>query len=107
MMFPMWSYPIFIGVFGLLLGLPFKLFFPSHPILLSLIAAVTLYSCGYEVWHSVLHLPYERFWKPMLERRWSRRPVRLMYSFHLMHHWRPTCNLAIVGFWGLALWDHA
>jgi hypothetical protein len=30
-----------------------------------------------------------------------------MYGFHLMHHWRPSANLAIVGFWGVAIWDHA
>lgn len=107
MMFPFWSYPIFIGVFGILLALPFKLIFPSYPILLSLIASVTVYYCFYEVWHAVLHLPYDKFWKPMTEGRWTKRPFRLMYSFHLMHHWRPTCNLAIVGLWGVALWDHA
>lgn len=107
MMFPLWSYSIFVGVFGLLLALPFKLLFPQSPILIALIAAVTLYYCSYELWHAILHLPYERFWQPMTEGRWTKRPFRLMYSFHLMHHWRPSCNLAIVGFWGVALWDHA
>jgi hypothetical protein len=24
-----------------------------------------------------------------------------------MHHWRPTCNLAVVGLWGVAVWDYA
>lgn len=107
MMFPFYAYPIFIGVFGLLLALPLKLLFPAEPVVMSLIAAVTLYYCSYEVWHMILHLPYERFWKPVTESGWTKRTFRLMYSFHLMHHWRPSCNLAIVGFWGVALWDHA
>jgi hemolysin III len=105
MMFPLWSIPIFYGVFLILLALPLKLIFPSAPILVSLILNVTLYYIGYEVWHAILHLPFERFWKPMLEGRMGRLFKR-MYSFHLMHHWRPTSNLAVVGFWGIALWDH-
>jgi hypothetical protein len=107
MMFPLWSLPIFIAVFLLLLALPVKLLFPGSPILLSLIFSVTLNYCGYEVWHAILHLPFERFWKPLLEGRYTKRLFRRMYGFHLMHHWRPTSNLAVVGFWGVALWDHA
>lgn len=107
MMFPLWSLPIFIAVFMILIALPLKLIFPAQPILLSEILAVTLYYCSYEVWHAILHLPFERFWKPLLEGRFTKRMFRRMYSFHLMHHWRPTSNLAIVGFWGVALWDHA
>jgi hemolysin III len=107
MMFPLWSFPIFVGVFGILLALPFKLLFPAQPMLLAVLGSVTAYYCSYEVWHAILHLPYERFWKPMTEGRYTKRPFRLMYSFHLMHHWRPTCNLAIVGLWGVAVWDHA
>jgi hypothetical protein len=61
-----------------------------------------LYYSAYEVWHALLHLPFERFWKPRLKSPMWRR----VYGFHLMHHWRPTSNLAIVGFWGVALWDY-
>jgi hypothetical protein len=107
MMFPYWSLPIFVAMFGVLLALPLKLLFPTEPILLSVLGAVALYYSSYEVWHWVLHLPYEKFWKPMTEGRWTRRPFRTMYGFHVMHHWRPSCNLAIVGFWGVAVWDHA
>jgi hypothetical protein len=94
-------------VFLILLGLPLKLMFPTEPMLISVIFSVTLFYCSYEVWHAILHLPYERFWQPMMEGRWTKRVFRRMYGFHLMHHWRPTSNLAIVGFWGVALWDHA
>ncbi|MFI5385774.1 MAG: hypothetical protein ACHQ50_06600 [Fimbriimonadales bacterium] len=107
MMFPLWSLPIFIAVFMVLFALPLKLIFPAQPVLISLILAVTAYYMSYEVWHAVLHLPYERFWQPAMEGRWTKRLFRRMYSFHLMHHWRPTSNLAIVGFWGVAVWDYA
>jgi hypothetical protein len=107
MMFPLWSLPIFVFVFMILIALPLKLMMPAQPIIFSLILSVTLFYCGYEVWHAILHLPFERFWKPMLENRWAGRTIRRMYKFHLMHHWRPTSNLAVVGFWGVALWDHA
>jgi hypothetical protein len=107
MMFPLWSMPIFIAVLIIILGLPLKLIFPASPVLISLILNVTLYLCLYEVWHAVLHLPYERFWQPLMEARWSRRLFKRLYGFHLMHHWRPTSNLAIVGFWGVAVWDYA
>jgi hemolysin III len=107
MMFPFYSMLIFEAVFLIILGAPLKLLFPGQPVLVSLILAVAAYLVAYEVWHGVLHLPYERFWQPMMERPWSRKLFRRLYSFHLMHHWRPTSNLAIVGFWGIALWDHA
>ena len=107
MMFPFWSLPIFVAVFLVLLGLPLKLAFPSQPVLVSLILAVTVYLCLYEVWHAILHLPFERFWQPLMERPWSRALSKRLYGFHLMHHWRPTANLAIVGFWGVAVWDYA
>lgn len=106
MMFPLWSLPIFLAIFTILLAIPFKLVFPHEPVLVSLMLAVTLFYSGYELWHAVLHLPYEKFWKPLMEARWSKKLFRRLYSFHLMHHWRPTSNLAVVGFWGLALWDH-
>lgn len=106
MMFPMWSLPLFMIVFLGLLGAPFKALFPTQPIILALLISVTFYYCFYEVWHAILHLPYERFWKPLIDGRWTRATFKRMYSFHLMHHWRPTSNLAVVGFWGIALWDH-
>ncbi len=102
MMFPLWSGLIFVFVFTVLLGLPVKLLAPTQPVYTSLICAVMLYYCGYEVWHAFLHLPFEKFWEP----RMHRSSVRRVYGFHLMHHWRPTANLAIVGLWGVAVWDH-
>ena len=107
MMFPLWSLPIFLAVFLILLGIPLKLIFPSQPMVLAVISTVTLCYVLYEVWHIVLHLPFERFWKPATTRWLGKRVFRRMYSFHLMHHWRPSCNLAIVGFWGVAMWDYA
>lgn len=107
MMFPLWSIPIFVAVFIIILGLPVKLIFPHQPVILSLIFAVTLYLVSYEVWHAILHLPFERFWKPAMDNRVFGKMFKRMYGFHLMHHWRPTSNLAIVGFWGVAVWDHA
>jgi hypothetical protein len=107
MMFPLYSLPIFVAVFMLLIGIPLKLLLPGQPVLLALVFAVTLYLVAYEVWHAVLHLPFERFWGPLLNGRWTKKLARHMYGFHLVHHWRPSSNLAIVGFWGVAVWDHA
>jgi hemolysin III len=106
MMFPVWSLSIFYAIFFLTLGLPLKHWFPSAPVMLGLFVAVTLFYCAYEVWHAILHLSFDEFWKPLMEGRWTRAATRRMYSFHLMHHWRPNSNLAVVGFWGIALWDH-
>lgn len=102
MMFPLYSGVIFIAVFTILLGLPLKALLPNQPMISSLIIAVMLYYSAYEVWHALLHLPFERFWHP----RMKSPIIRRVYGFHLMHHWRPTSNQAIVGFWGIALWDH-
>jgi hemolysin III len=107
MMFPLWSLPIFYAVFLIVLAMPLKFVFPHQPILISVILASTFFYCAYEIWHAILHLPFEKFWQPMMERPATRAVTRHMYSFHLMHHWRPSSNNAIVGFWGLALWDHA
>jgi hypothetical protein len=107
MMFPLYSLPIFLAIFLVLMALPLKLLFPHEPIVFSVITAVALCYSAYEIWHVILHLPFERFWKPATERWFGKRVFRHMYAFHLMHHWRPTANLAIVGFWGVALWDHA
>lgn len=107
MMFPAYSVSIFYAIFLILLGVPAVLLFPASPVFLSLLIAVTLYYSGYELWHAFLHLPYERFWQPLIDGRRTRKIARTVYSFHLMHHWRPTCNLAVVGLWGFAVWDHA
>ena len=106
MMFPLFSLPIFVFVLMILLGIPLKLMLPAQPILVPLVLAVTLYLALYEVWHAVLHLPFEQFWQPLLNAKATRKIATHMYSFHLMHHLRPTSNLAIVGFWGIAVWDH-
>lgn len=106
MMFPPYSISIFYALFGVLLALPLKLIFPEAPIITAVILSVTAQYTGYEVWHAITHLPYDRFWKPLLEGR-MRKITRRIYSFHLMHHWRPSCNLAVVGFWGIAIWDYA
>lgn len=106
MMFPFYALPIFVAVFLVLFALPLKLLFPGAPILLALIFSVTAYYVAYEVWHAALHLPFERFWQPLFARRGIGPIARRCYSFHLVHHWRPNSNLALVGFWGIALWDH-
>lgn len=106
MMFPAYSLSIFFGLFLGLLALPAHALFPEQPVFLAPLIAVAHYYSGYEIWHAVLHLPFERFWQPLLDGRRTRRLARTVYSFHLMHHWRPWCNLAIVGFWGFAVWDH-
>jgi hemolysin III len=107
MMFPLYSIAIFQAIFLILLALPFKLMFPSQPILFATMLSVMLCYSLYEFWHAILHLPFETFWKPATEEWAGKRMFRRMYSFHLMHHWRPTCNLAIVGLWGVAVWDYA
>jgi hemolysin III len=105
MMFPWYALPIFYVIFLGLLA-PTKLLFPGSPIILSVIIATTLYLVGYEMWHAILHFPYNRFWKPLMQSRKVGKVTKYVYSFHLMHHWRPTTNLAVVGYWGIALWDH-
>lgn len=106
MEFPAYALSIFLGFFLLIMGLPTKMVFSSSPAVLSTFLAVTLFYSAYELWHAVLHLPYDQFWKPAMEKRRWGGLVRRTYSFHLMHHWRPTANLAIVGLWGVAAWDY-
>jgi hypothetical protein len=107
MMFPVYAISIFYGVFFLLLALPLKLLFPGAPVLISVMIATTLQYALYEFWHAITHLPFERFWKPLMEHPRLGRIGRRIYAFHLMHHWRPSTNLAVVGFWGIAVWDYA
>ncbi len=106
MMFPLYSLSIFFVVFFILFAIPLMHLFPGQPVVIGVILSSTLYYSAYEIWHAILHLPYERFWQPRMENRWTKRLFRRLYGFHLMHHWRPSSNLAIVGFWGIALWDH-
>jgi len=106
MMFPIYAVSVFNAIFFVLLALPLKWLFPSAPIFISVLSAVTLYYVWYEVSHAVLHLPFERYWLPMMRNRWWGGVFRRVYGFHLMHHWRPTANLAIVGLWGWAIWDY-
>ena len=107
MMFPAYAATVFFAIFLILFGLPLKLMFPSAPIVISTLFCVTLCYGGYEVWHAITHLPYEKHWKPAMEHKVWGKMVRHAYGFHLMHHWRPTCNLAVVGLWGVAIWDYA
>ncbi len=107
MEFPPYALSIFMAIFTVLIGLPLKFMLPGSPAILALLLSVTVFYSSYELWHAVLHLPYDQFWKPAMEKRGLGRVVRRTYAFHLMHHWRPTANLAIVGLWGVAVWDYA
>lgn len=106
MMFPLYAGSIFYAMFMVLFGIPAILLFNGQPVVTSLLFAVTLCYGLYEIWHAIVHLPFERFWKPMMESRAFGKATKHAYGFHLMHHWRPTCNLAVVGLWGFAVWDH-
>lgn len=106
MMFPVYALSIFQALFAVLIALPLKWIFPAQPIFFANIVAVTVYYSAYEYWHAVMHLPYDRFWKPRIQNKRYGRIVEHVYAFHLMHHWRPTANLAVVGLWGFAAWDH-
>jgi hemolysin III len=104
MMFPWFAITAFIVLFVPTLGLPLFLLFPSQPVFAAVMIGSTLFYLSYEIYHQVLHLPYENAWRKAVEGP-LKFVMRPMYSFHLMHHWRPTANLAIVGLWGFALWD--
>jgi hypothetical protein len=106
MTFPLYAISIFIPLFLVLFALPLKLLFPGQPIIIACVFNTTLAYLGYELWHQVLHLPYDRYWQPMFAKPKLGKFVRRAYGFHLMHHWRPTANQAVVGLWGWALWDH-
>jgi len=106
MMFPYYAYSIFQAVFFVAMALPLKLLLPGTPAIIGTMFAVTFSYSAYELWHAALHLPYDKVWRPLMEHRRYGKAVRYAYGFHLMHHWRPTANLAVVGFWGFAIWDH-
>lgn len=106
MMFPDYALSIFYAIFVVVLGMTAKAIWPQTPAISACILSVTLYYCSYEAWHAVLHLPFERYWRPALNSPRIGKITRYVYGFHLMHHWRPTANVAVVGLWGVALWDH-
>lgn len=106
MQFPLFSISIFYLIFLLLLGLPLKALLPGQPIIAATLFCSTLAYAAYELWHAVLHLPFERYWRPWMEKKGIGKIVQHVYGFHLMHHWRPTTNQAVVGLWGWAVWDH-
>ncbi len=103
MHFPFWSLQVFYLIFAVTLGIPFSIFFPNAPIWIGFLVAVTVYYSYYEIWHAILHLPFDKFWKKGLERS---KFVRRTYTFHLIHHWNEQTNMAIVGFWGIAIPDY-
>lgn len=106
MQFPPFAISVFFLIFVGLIAVPIKWFFPGQPVIIAMLICSTLAYAAYEVWHAILHLPYDRYWKPAMENRKLGGMVRHVYGFHLMHHWRPITNLAVVGFWGWAVWDH-
>jgi len=107
MMFPGYGISIFQCIFILTIGLPLKLIWPHLPVILATITSVTVMYVAYEVWHAILHFPYTKYWKPLLEgNKWYSSSIRRSYGFHLIHHFRPKTNLAIVGLWGFPLWDY-
>ncbi len=105
MQFPWFAISIFLMIFVAALG-PIKFLLPKQPIIAGIIIASTLCYAIYEFWHALLHLPYTTFWKPLMDNPRIGKVVDHVYSFHLLHHWRPVCNLAVVGLWGFATWDH-
>lgn len=106
MQFPPFAISVFFLIFVGLIAVPIKWAFPSQPVIISMLICSTFAYAAYEIWHALLHLPYERYWKPAMEHRLWGGIVRHIYGFHLMHHWRPITNQAVVGFWGWAVWDY-
>jgi hypothetical protein len=105
MMFPPWGLTVFQCIF-LLVALPLHALFPQEPIILGVGLAVTLHYVWYEVYHAILHLPFDKYWAPVFDYPVIGPKVKNGYAFHLMHHFRPSCNEAVVGFWGFAIWDY-
>lgn len=106
MQFPYFATSVFNLIFVGTIAVPMKLLFPNEPLVLGMLVAATSAYLAYELWHAVLHFPFKRYWKPAMAHRVWGRMVKRIYAFHLMHHLRPTCNLAVVGLWGWAVWDH-
>lgn len=104
MHFPFYALSIFYGIFGILIALPLKLLLPGVPVILPLIASVTISYVGYEAWHAILHLPFKT-WEKHLYVAPYKRAIQKIYSFHYLHHLRVTVNEAVFGFFGLPVWD--
>ncbi|MDX2111877.1 MAG: hypothetical protein SFY80_16735 [Verrucomicrobiota bacterium] len=102
--FPWYSLIIFI-----LIGAPFmavlQWLFPSLPIVLGSVLAVTWSVVLYELLHAVEHLSYEEFWQKKIDHpRWGKL-WSAIYCFHLRHHANIQCNEAISGFFGIPVPD--
>jgi hemolysin III len=101
--FPPYAYIAFTAIFSpLLIGLQFL--FPTLPMMLGGLIAITFSMSLYEILHAIEHLPYE-WWKkatehPRFGKMWSK-----IYGFHHMHHANVSCNEAISGFFGLPVPD--
>ena len=106
MMFPWFAQPGFYAAFFLFFAWPLKAVFPAEPVISAMLICVTIYFAWYEIWHAILHLSFDDFWEPQFKNPRYGKLVEHVYSFHLMHHWRPVANLAVVGLWGFAVWDH-
>ena len=104
MEFPRYAYSLFNGIFLIFPGLPLKLFFPALPIIISTIIGVFIAYVGYEVWHAILHLPAKK-WSYVLYRSRFKKPAQRVYGFHWLHHFNIDCNMAVFGWWGVAVWD--
>lgn len=104
MMFPLYALSIFFVLF-VPLALVLKLVLPSQPLVLAMVIAIVISYVGYEVLHAILHLPFERFWKPRLYDSPHRRFYQAIYGPHLVHHYRVKTNMAVFGFFGYPIWD--
>jgi len=101
--FPWWAYLGFVGWFLPAMAL-LQWAFPTTPILLGGLFAITWSMSLYEILHAIEHLDYE-WWKKATEHprfggMWSK-----IYGFHHMHHANVSCNEAISGFFGLPIAD--
>lgn len=96
---------VFSGLF-----VPLQLLLIAQPILVTGFGAVLVSFVLYEVIHAAEHLNYKKHWQKWVEAKdaqgqWRYGRIREFYGFHLMHHRYPQVNMAIGGFWGLAVWD--
>lgn len=99
--FPAYALITFWGIFSLIIW-PLQLALPGLPILSAGYLAVVFSFSLYEILHAIMHLDYDKYWRPRVERSLF---VRKVYSFHAMHHADELVNQAIGGFFGLPLWD--
>jgi hemolysin III len=101
--FPWWAYLGFLAWFSPLLAV-LQWIFPTVPILLGGLIAITWSMSLYEILHAIEHLPYE-WWKRATEHPRFGGMWRKVYGFHHMHHANVSCNEAISGFFGLPIAD--